>query len=146
MGNTWMLLNQSEEINKEFENFNPDKSIASFALRFCASLENVKMVLCGMSKMEDLIDNCNTFENFEVLSDSENEFLEKMALKLRQTLAVPCSECGYCIKECPEMIPIPEYFHLYNTSKNQPQANIYRLYYDKLAETSALKKSIFRKS
>ena len=92
------------------------------------------MVLCGMSKMEDLIDNCNTFENFEVLSDSENEFLEKMALKLRQTLAVPCSECGYCIKECPEMIPIPEYFHLYNTSKNQPQANIYRLYYDKLAE------------
>ena len=129
-----VIVNQSEEINKEFENFNPDKSIASFALRFCASLENVKMVLCGMSKMEDLIDNCNTFENFEVLSDSENEFLEKMALKLRQTLAVPCSECGYCIKECPEMIPIPEYFHLYNTSKNQPQANIYRLYYDKLAE------------
>ena len=129
-----VIVNQSEEINNEFENFNPNKSVASFALRFCASLENVKMVLCGMSKMDDLIDNCDTFENFEVLSDSENEFLEKMALKLRQTLAVPCSECGYCIKECPEMIPIPEYFHLYNTSKNQPQSNIYRLYYDKLAE------------
>ena len=32
------------------------------------------------------------------------------------------------------MIPIPEYFHIYNTSKNQPESNIYRLYYDKLAD------------
>ncbi|MBQ8017437.1 MAG: aldo/keto reductase [Methanobrevibacter sp.] len=129
-----VIVNQSEEINREFENFNPDKSIASFALRFCASLDNVKMVLCGMNKMEDMIDNCDTFENFEVLSDEENQFLEKMGLKLKETLAVPCSECGYCIKECPSMIPIPEYFHIYNTSKNQPESNIYRLYYDKLAD------------
>ena len=129
-----VIVNQSEEINKEFEKFNPNKSIASFAIRFCASLENVKMVLCGMNKMEDMMDNINTFENFEALSKKENEFLEQMALKLKETLAVPCSECGYCIKECPSMIPIPEYFHLYNTSKNQPESNIYRLYYDKLAD------------
>ena len=129
-----VIVNQSDEIKREFENFNPDKSIASFAIRFCASLENVKMVLCGMSKIEDMIDNINTFENFEVLSEKENKFLKNMALKLKETLAVPCSECGYCIKECPSMIPIPEYFHLYNTSKNQPQSNIYRLYYDKLAD------------
>ena len=129
-----VIVNQADEINREFEKFNPDKSIASFAIRFCASLENVKMVLCGMSKMDDLVDNCDTFENFEVLSDEENEFLSQMALKLHKTLAVPCSECGYCIKECPQMIPIPEYFHLYNTSKNQPESNIYRLYYDKLAD------------
>ena len=129
-----VIVNLPEPIQKEFKEFNPDKSIASFALRFCASLENVKIVLSGMSKMDDLIDNCNTFENFEVLSDEEAEFLEKMALKLKENVAVPCSECGYCIKACPEMIPIPEYFNLYNTSKNQPESNIYRLYYDKLSE------------
>ena len=128
-----VIANQSEEINQEFKKFNPDKSVASFAIRFCASLEHVKMVLCGMSKMSDLEDNCNTFENFEVISDEENEFLSEMALKLKENLAVPCSECGYCLKECPEEIPIPEYFHLYNTHKNQPESNIYRLYYDKLA-------------
>lgn len=129
-----VIVNPSEEIKNDFNNFNPDKSIASFALRFCASLENVKMVLSGMSKMEDLIDNCDTFENFEVITDEENEFLAKMADKLYSTLAVPCSECGYCIKECPSMIPIPEYFHLYNVSKNQPESDIYRLYFDKLSE------------
>ena len=104
------------------------------AIRFCASLEHVKVVLSGMSKMEDLVDNCNTYENFEALSGEEYEFLEKMALKLRENLAVACSECGYCVDACPEMIPIPEYFNLYNTSKNQPESDIYKLYFDKLAD------------
>ena len=127
-----VIVNPSEEIKKDFNEFNPDKSIASFAIRFCASLEHVKIVLSGMSKMDDLLDNCDTYENFEVLSGEESEFLERMAQKLAESVAVPCSECGYCVKACPEMIPIPEYFHLYNTSKNQPESDIYRLYYDKL--------------
>ena len=127
-----VIVNPSEEIKKDFNEFNPDKSIASFAIRFCASLEHVKIVLSGMSKMDDLLDNCDTYGNFEVLSGEESEFLERMAQKLAESVAVPCSECGYCVKACPEMIPIPEYFHLYNTSKNQPESDIYRLYYDKL--------------
>ncbi|MBQ6099913.1 MAG: aldo/keto reductase [Methanobrevibacter sp.] len=129
-----VIVNTNDEIKNEFNEFNPDKSIASFAIRFCASLEHVKIVLSGMSKMEDLLDNCDTYDNFEVLSDEESAFLEKMALKLKENVAVPCSECGYCIDACPEMIPIPEYFNLYNTSKNQPESDIYRLYYDKLGD------------
>ena len=129
-----VIVNLPEDINNDFKEFNPDKSVASFAIRFCASLEHVKMVLSGMSKMSDLDDNINTFENFETLSDEESEFLEKMAIKLRQNVAVACSECGYCIDACPENIPISEYFSLYNTSKNQPESNIYRLYYDKLGD------------
>ena len=129
-----VIVNPSDEIKNDFKEFNPDKSIASFAIRFCASLEHVKMVLSGMSNMDDLIDNCNTYDNFEVLSDEETEFLEKMALKVSESVAVPCSECGYCIKACPEMIPIPEYFNLYNISKNQSQSDIYRLYFDKLGD------------
>ena len=84
--------------------------------------------------MDDLVDNCKTFENFEELTSEEHEFLEKMADKLNSRLAVPCSECGYCIDACPEMIPIPEYFTLYNNSKNQPESNIYRNYFDKLGD------------
>lgn len=129
-----VIINPNDEIKNEFNKFNPNKSIASFALRFCASLEHVKIVLSGMNKMEDLLDNCNTFENFEVLNDEESKFLENIALKLKESVAVPCSECGYCIDACPEMIPIPEYFTLYNLSKNQSESNIYRLYFDKLGD------------
>ena len=129
-----VIVNPNDEIKAEFENYNSEKSIASFALRFCASLEHVKIVLSGMNRMDDLLDNCDTFENFEPLSDDESEFLKNMALKLNETLAVPCSDCGYCVEHCPEMIPIPEYFNIYNSSKNQPESNIYRLYFDKLAD------------
>ena len=129
-----VIVNPSDEIRNDFKQFNPNKSIASFALRFCASLDNVKIVLSGMSKMEDLVDNCDTYENFEVLSEKETEFLKSMADKLNSTVAVACSECGYCVDACPEMIPIPEYFTLYNLSKNRPESDIYRLYFDKLAD------------
>lgn len=129
-----VIVNLPDEIKNDFNEFNPDKSIASFAIRFCASLEHVKIVLSGMSKMSDLDDNIDTYESFVPLSDEESEFLERMAIKLGESVAVPCSECGYCLDACPEMIPIQEYFSLYNTSKNQPESNIYRLYYDKLGD------------
>lgn len=129
-----VIVNPSEEIKNEFEKFNPDKSIASFAIRFCASLDNVKMVLCGMNKMDDLLDNCDTFDNFEVINNEELEFLENMSAKLKENLAVACSECEYCLKACPQEIPIAKYFNLYNLSKIQPESDIYRLYFDKLGE------------
>ena len=129
-----VIVNPPEDIKKDFKEFNPDKSIASLAIRFCASLDNVKIVLSGMNKMEDLIDNCDTYENFKPIDKTEEEFLEKMAQKLASKLAVACSECGYCVDSCPEMIPIPEYLSLYNTSKNQPESNIYKLYFEKIAD------------
>lgn len=137
------ILNLSEEIQNDFKEFNPDKSIASMAIIFCASLEHVKMVLCGMSKMSDMEDNCDTFENFVPINVEEREFLEKMAEKVRLSLAVPCSECDYCDDICPCEIPISEFFSLYNTSKNHPKSNIYKLYYDKLCdETTPLEECI----
>ncbi len=129
-----VIINAPDEIKKDFKEFNPDRSIANFAFRFAASLDNVKIVLSGMTKMEDMLDNINTFENFEVMNEEEYAFLEKMAEKLDDTVAVQCSECGYCIDACPEMIPIPEYFSLYNISKNRPDEDIYTLYFDKLAD------------
>ena len=128
------IINCPDEIKNDFKEFNPDRSIANLALRFVASLEHVEMVLSGMNKMEDLLENCEIFENFEPLSDIEREFLQTMAEKLDSTVAVSCSDCGYCIDACPEMIPIPEYFNLYNISKNRPQEDIYKLYFDKLAD------------
>lgn len=129
-----VIVNPPEDIKNDFKEFNPDKSIASLAIRFCASLDNVKIVLSGINKMEDLIDNCDTYENFKPIDKTEEEFLEKMAQKLASKLAVACSECGYCVDSCPEMIPIPEYLSLYNTSKNQPESNIYKLYFEKIAD------------
>ena len=129
-----VIVNQPDDIKDDFKEFNGDKSIASFAMRFCASLEHVKIVLSGMNKMEDLLDNIDTFEDFKPLTDEETDFLLNEADKLRENLAVACSECGYCLKACPLEIPIPDYFRIYNHHMVQPESNIYRLYYDKLGD------------
>ena len=107
-----VIINQPKSIKDDFKEFNPNKSIASFALRFCASLKNVKRVLSGMNKMDDLLDNIETFKNFEVLNEVEEEFLLKQAENLRNILEVPCSECEYCSDSCPADIPISDYFSL----------------------------------
>ena len=125
-----IIVNPPDEIKEEFEKFNPDQSIASYALRFVASLENVKMILSGITKMDDLLDNCNTYENFKPLNDEEKEFLAKMAKKLDENIDIPCSECRYCTNTCPEMIPISQYFKVYNLSRKRPKANVYKVRYD----------------
>ena len=57
--------------------------------------------------------------DMEPLNDEELALLEKAAAMIRETIAIPCTGCRYCIEEsqCPRNIPIPSYFALYNTEK-----------------------------
>ena len=52
-----------------------DESIPSWALRFILKLENVKVMLSGMSSYEQMIDNIKTMENDKPLTDEEFIFL-----------------------------------------------------------------------
>ena len=128
-----VILNTTEDIKNDFKKFNPNESIASLALRFCASLDNVKVILSGMSNIENTKENIETFNNFKVLTDEEWEFMEKEAEKLRKNIVVACSECDYCIEHCPHNIPISDYFRIYNAKKQNPDSNIYTAYYHKIA-------------
>ena len=97
----------------------PDWSPASWALRFAASLPNVKVVLSGMSTLAQVKENAAFMADMEPLNGSELAILEKAAAMIRETIAIPCTGCRYCIEEsqCPRNIPIPSYFALYNTEK-----------------------------
>lgn len=110
------LINVADNVKKQFEDFS-DKSIANMALRFAASQENVSIVLSGMSSLEQMKENCEIFKDFEKVTREEHRFLMKMAREIKKTLAIDCSYCGYCVKECEENIPIPDFFNLYNSEK-----------------------------
>ena len=51
------LANVPEEVEKLFQDYNPNMSIPSWAIRFAASQPNVKMVLSGMGNMDMMKDN-----------------------------------------------------------------------------------------
>ncbi len=103
-----------EEALKAFKEAEPDMSAPSWAIRFAASLENVMVVLSGMSNLAQMEDNISYMKDFKPLSEEEKKLCFKAAELINSQVAVPCTACHYCTEGCPMSIAIPEYFSLYN--------------------------------
>ena len=119
-----------------FRDAHPDLSTASWAIRFAASLENVFMVLSGMSNMDQLNDNISYMEHFEPLSEQEAALLPEAVRIIYRDIAVACTGCRYCVEGCPKNIEIPKYFELYNTEMytDDPNYAMQRYYYENLTQ------------
>lgn len=111
------LVNIMDDAKKIFTDFNPNASLASWAIRYASSLKNVLIVLSGMSNMEQLNDNMSYMKNFIPLSKDEYNVISKATELIKKTIAVPCTACHYCTDGCPQKINIPRYFELFNDSK-----------------------------
>ena len=107
------LANVPAGISRQMKEREPDKSIASWAFRFCGSYPRVLCILSGMTSMDPLLDNINTFGHFQPLTEEELEFLEHMAVQMKEYPLVNCTDCKYCMP-CPYGIDIPGTFQHYN--------------------------------
>ena len=96
---------------------NPDLSIPSWAIRYCAGLDNIITVLSGMSTQAQLNDNVSYMEHFEPLNEKEHAVLDKAVQILKSIPTVPCTACRYCVDDCPMHINIPEIFKALNGYK-----------------------------
>ena len=115
-----MLASMTPEIEEIFKKRQPDKSVASWALRFVGSLPGVMTILSGMSTEEQMDDNLKTFTNFEPLAEDELVIVNRVT---REILAIPqigCTACKYCCDGCPQHISIPDVFRTVNTLRRYP--------------------------
>lgn len=114
------LAKADPEAEKIFKQARPDMSVASWALRFVGSLPGIKFILSGMSNDEQMDDNLKTFTNFEPLTDSDKEALEKAKAIMFSFDLVPCTGCRYCVDGCPSNISIPDVFTALNDKRKFP--------------------------
>lgn len=108
------LANFADDIMEQFHALDADASAASFALRFVGSLPNVKVVLSGMTTMEQLEDNLKTFTDFCPLDQKELDTIEHIVELLNSRVQNGCTGCRYCMP-CPAGVNIPENFRAWNT-------------------------------
>lgn len=111
-----------KENEEKLKALRPEESVASWAFRWLQGLSNVKMVLSGMSNMEQMIDNVHTFEQENPLSEKEEKTLMQLAETMKDSL--PCTGCRYCCDGCPKGIDIPKMIGYYNEMKVAPSFNI----------------------
>ncbi len=91
----------------------PDKSLASWAFRYAGTPSKVITVLSGMTYMEHLKDNIETYSHFEPITPEEDEMLMDIAMLMVDYPLVPCTACQYCMP-CPYGLDIPAIFTHYN--------------------------------
>lgn len=112
------LANVNDSIRERFEAVRPDLSPAGMALSFVASFPGVMCVLSGMSNMDQMKENIDTFRDFVPLTEADNEMLFDVARLMKENTLIGCTGCSYCMP-CPNGVNIPGNFKVYDTCSNE---------------------------
>ena len=108
-----LLAQLPDEITADFRRIAPERSMASWAFRWVASLPNVKLILSGMSNMQQVEDNLATFEKHNEFTAEEAKAISDTAEALRKRVFNGCTGCSYCMP-CPHGVDIPTNFSIWN--------------------------------
>ncbi|MCR4424967.1 MAG: aldo/keto reductase [Firmicutes bacterium] len=120
------------EVKAEMEQIRTDWSPAEWGLRWVLNRPEVSVVLSGMSTMGQVVENLRIASEAEPGSMTADELaaLAKARQIFQGRVKIGCTECGYCMP-CPNELPIPDLFTLYNDAfvfnASRDSARIYEL-------------------
>jgi predicted aldo/keto reductase-like oxidoreductase len=113
------LIKLPDEAQKVYDEMPSGLSNASYAIRFAAGFDGIRVVLSGMSDMAQMKDNVSFMKDFKPLDEAEMGAVAKVTGIYKGLDVIPCTACHYCVEEnhCPMSIKIPELFACLNTKK-----------------------------
>lgn len=132
------LCRLSSKVSKPFTDYNKDASLASWGYRWVAKHDNVRVILSGMSTMEQVVDNINTFSNYKQINDEEEKIINEVAKNIRLSVLNKCTQCGYC-QPCPHGVNIPRLFKAWNNYGMFKEDDNFLYYYDNTKDNDASK-------
>ena len=102
------LATPPEPVAQVLREANPDRTFADWALRFAMGVPGLITVLSGMSNLQQMQENLETWRTYEPLSEDEMATLHRAKETLDAMLDNPCTNCQYCMKACPMDIKIAQ--------------------------------------
>ncbi len=112
-GGRLVRLNETE--SARFAKLCPGHTPAEAAFSYLIGMENVKMILSGMSSIDQMRDNVRIFSEYRPLTETETAHLYELAEAMKG--ALPCTACRYCTETCPQKLNIPMLISAYNDAR-----------------------------
>lgn len=106
------LATLAPDIMENYQKINNDSQV-QWAFRWVHTLPNVKLILSGMSSLDQVEDNCKIFNDITPLDDEEINAVNKVREIINKRIKISCTGCKYCLP-CPVGINIPKNFQIYN--------------------------------
>jgi predicted aldo/keto reductase-like oxidoreductase len=108
------LAKYSAPLSAVMTQYDPEATPAKWAFRFAGTQPNILTVLSGMTYMEHLVENVETFSPFKPLNERELAALERVARLTLNDQSIACNVCSYCMP-CPYGLDIPGIFSFWNS-------------------------------
>lgn len=120
------LVNLPQALEQKLCDREPE---ASWAVRFCASLDHVFMVLSGMSNMTQMLDNLSYMQEFRPFNKQEENVVKEIANALRKDMAYNPQSFAEAEKVCPKHIGIVKIAEMLNDHKKMNNYTNTCIYY-----------------
>lgn len=109
------LADVPSNVQKLFDEFPVKRTPVQWAFRFLCNHPAVATVLSGVNSMEQLKDNLEIFDMYDVgcMTPEEDALIAAARDAYNSRTKVGCTGCGYCMP-CPAGVDIPKVFSLWN--------------------------------
>jgi len=132
------LARPPAQVQQIFDNFEPKRTPADWALQWVWNQPEVSLLLSGMSSARQVEENLASAERSAVNS------LDAEALRLFQDVRqaykdltpIPCTQCGYCMP-CPSGVDIPTNLEAYNNAMVHNDLHSARFFYQRFVAEGA---------